>query len=380
MDPGTLFEAIGQVYASMFDEDAERGWLDQVRDLAGAEHAVLSEAIGPKLTMHISRMDEAMVPLALQLAATTIYDNPLTRMPSRAVHRMSDYFPIRDLMRTQVYQQLVRPLHGGYAMAFPWSVEDGRAAIAVCRDATRTHDFTDTECAGLQPLLLHVHNAFRIRARMRALQASLDHAHAALDAMQEAVLIVDRAQRVRYLNPQAWDLLADGDGIRLEGGVLHAIRAYDDRRLQALLSSALALAAHLRAPDARNAAAPTERTDPLLAIPREPPRRPLLATAAPATAIAHRHGLPDLIDAAVVVLRDPDRPPAGSLQALVALFALTPREAELAMALCDGSPLALASARLGIAEGTARQYLKQVFAKTGVGRQAELVALLRNLC
>ncbi|WP_146388314.1 helix-turn-helix transcriptional regulator [Luteimonas marina] len=379
MDPGTLLEAIGQVYASMFDEDAERGWLDQVRDLAGAEHAVLSEARGPKLTMHISRMDAGMEPLARQLAATTLYDNPLARMPSRRVHRMSDYFPIRDLMRTQVYQQFVRPLHGGYALAFPWGVEDGRAAIAICRDATRTRDFADAECTALQPLLLHIHNGFRIRARMQALQASLDQAHAALDAMHEAVLIVDRARRVRYLNPQAWNLLADGDGIRLDAGALHATRAYDDRRLQALVASALTVATRLQSPDARGAAAP-EWADPRLAIPRDAPRRPLLASVAPATAVAHRHGLSDFADAAIVLLRDPDRPPAGSTRALVALFALTPREAELAMALRDGSPLALASTRLGIAEGTARQYLKQVFAKTGVGRQAELVALLRNLC
>lgn len=52
------------------------------------------------------------------------------------------------------------------------------------------------------------------------------------------------------------------------------------------------------------------------------------------------------------------------------------REAELALALKRGQPLSVCAVTLGITEGTARQYLKSIFLKTGVQRQAELVKLL----
>jgi DNA-binding CsgD family transcriptional regulator len=60
------------------------------------------------------------------------------------------------------------------------------------------------------------------------------------------------------------------------------------------------------------------------------------------------------------------------------LFDLTPAEARLAEVIASGSQPREAAASLGIAEETARTTLKRVFSKTGVGRQAELVALLNG--
>lgn len=361
MDQGKLLEAVGQVYASMFDEGAERGWMNLVRDMAGAEHAILSDATGPRLVVHASGMDEDMVPLALELSATTLYDLPLERMAMCSAQRMSDVLPIAQLMRTEVYQTLVRPLRGGYALAFPWSHGPHRAAIAVCRDAARGHDFSDAECADLQPLLRHVRAALDLRLGLSALWSSLGQAHAALDAMDEAVFIVDRGRRVRYMNRRARGLLAEGGGIRVEHGMLGTCRAEDGRGIDTLLASALAVGG------AR------------LLVARDARRSPLLVSAVPAAAMAAAQGEPGFADAALVLVRDPDHVPVCRLQELQALFALTLREAELAAALREGLRLPQAAMRLGIAEGTARQYLKQVFAKTGVARQAELVALLRSV-
>lgn len=378
MDQGMLLEAVGQVYASMFDEDAERRWMDLVRDMAGAEHAILSDATGPALVVHASGMDEDMVPLALELSATTLYDLPLERMVLRSAQRMSDFLPIAQLMRTEVYRTLVRPLRGGHALAFPWAHGRRRAAIAVCRDAARGRDFSDAECGGLQPLLGHVRAALDLRLGLSALRGSLGQAHAALDAMDEAVFIVDRGRRVQYMNRRAHGLLAEGGGIRVDRGVLGACRTGDGRGLDALLASALAVAAGPRIPRA-GAPASLGAGGARLVVARDAGRSPLLVSAAPATAMVYAQGQPDFADAALVLVRDPDHVPACRLQELQALFALTPREAELAAALREGLCLQQAAMRLGLTEGTARQYLKQIFAKTGVARQAGLVALLRSV-
>lgn len=59
-------------------------------------------------------------------------------------------------------------------------------------------------------------------------------------------------------------------------------------------------------------------------------------------------------------------------------YGLTSQEARLALLIGGGATVRAAAERLGITVGTARQHLKRVFAKTDVGRQAELVLLLNR--
>ena len=69
-------------------------------------------------------------------------------------------------------------------------------------------------------------------------------------------------------------------------------------------------------------------------------------------------------------------PDAG---ALGQLFGLSPREIALALGIMRGDTLAAYALKAGVTPNTAKSQLKQVFAKTGVQRQAELVALLARL-
>lgn len=64
---------------------------------------------------------------------------------------------------------------------------------------------------------------------------------------------------------------------------------------------------------------------------------------------------------------------APSAAALRSLFGLTPSEARLAQALAAGSSLEAAAHSISVSVGSARTYLKAIFQKTGVSRQAELV-------
>ena len=54
-------------------------------------------------------------------------------------------------------------------------------------------------------------------------------------------------------------------------------------------------------------------------------------------------------------------------------FALTPSQARLAALLHDGASVRQAAEKLGITEGSARQYLRRIFAKTGTSRQIDLI-------
>lgn len=70
------------------------------------------------------------------------------------------------------------------------------------------------------------------------------------------------------------------------------------------------------------------------------------------------------------------RPLAGPL--LQALFDLTPGEARVAEAVAQALSPAQIASRLAISESTVRGHLKAAFAKCGVRRQSELVALLNT--
>jgi DNA-binding CsgD family transcriptional regulator len=81
---------------------------------------------------------------------------------------------------------------------------------------------------------------------------------------------------------------------------------------------------------------------------------------------------------AAVILIDPERRPRPSESSIRAAFLLTAAEARLAVRLGAGDSLETAAEQLGIVKETGRNQLKSIFAKTGVHRQAELVAILAS--
>ncbi|HZP78506.1 MAG TPA: helix-turn-helix transcriptional regulator [Pseudolabrys sp.] len=63
---------------------------------------------------------------------------------------------------------------------------------------------------------------------------------------------------------------------------------------------------------------------------------------------------------------------------LESYFALTPTQARLATLLFNGNSVKDAACELHITEGSARQYLKKVFEKTGAKRQLDLIRLIEG--
>lgn len=100
------------------------------------------------------------------------------------------------------------------------------------------------------------------------------------------------------------------------------------------------------------------------------------------------HPLPDrardlfLAASAVAVLIERDKPAGYSLASahnIAPVFGLTEREAEVACLRAEGLEFAAIAVLLKISPDTARTYLKYVYDKIGISRQAELVALITRL-
>ncbi len=82
---------------------------------------------------------------------------------------------------------------------------------------------------------------------------------------------------------------------------------------------------------------------------------------------------------AILVISDLTEVRAKTGADLQSLFGLTPAEARLAAALCGGKSVNQTALEFGVGTSTLRSHLKNIFAKTGTARQAELVAVLARI-
>jgi DNA-binding CsgD family transcriptional regulator len=194
----------------------------------------------------------------------------------------------------------------------------------------------------------------------RALSASA--ASGALEAFEmsgTAVVLLNRHGGVLKANQSAERLLVDD--IQIVNGQLTA----NDARATTALNRAIHTLLWR----------PTGGLSAPVALPRAS-RRPLLAYPARLSA-STANALADC--QAMVILVDPDTRSRTPEMSLRSVFCLTEAEARLAAQLAFGNSLETVADQFGIAKETARSQLKSIFAKTGVHRQAELVAVLAKL-
>lgn len=166
-------------------------------------------------------------------------------------------------------------------------------------------------------------------------------------------------------NRAAFDVLNKRDGIEDKGGELRAFKPETTARLQTLLRAAT-----------QAGAGKGFGVGAAIALPR-PDGRDLVALVTPLRVpFTTVH---DRVPVAAVFLANADGEAVAVDEILRAVYGLTPREAELARELATGRSLDKAAARLGRKLSTERSRLKNIFAKTGAERQADLVRLVLRI-
>jgi len=197
-------------------------------------------------------------------------------------------------------------------------------------------------------------------------------AQTALDRTRHAVLIVDGDRAIELANEAARALLSAGDGLVATDRRrrLAAAHRADRRRLAAAVADACAVSG------GRNALAGSG----VLALRRPRHAEPLVLQVLP---IGRTVGSPlpgaGARPLAAILAARPEaraRPPTDLLRVA---FELTPQEARVVQRMARGEAPAAIAERLGITRETLRGYLKQIYAKTGTGRQAELVSKVLSL-
>lgn len=187
---------------------------------------------------------------------------------------------------------------------------------------------------------------------------------AALNHLNVGVIVTDTQARVRFANSMGGTLLSEQDGLTLSAGeICRGSTVEETNALHGLINAACSK---------------TEDVDsPALALSRPSGKRPLSVVVLPigtndGTALRREPNIP----LATLFVSDPERRPPPPPLILEKHLDISPAESRLVSALAQGHSMDDAAASCGVTVATARSYLKQVFAKTGTKRQAELVKLV----
>jgi DNA-binding CsgD family transcriptional regulator len=224
-------------------------------------------------------------------------------------------------------------------------------------------NFTIAEQRRLQALGPHLENVLRLHEKVVAAQTFGQIGLQLLDRMPTGVFLVDRNGIVIAVNRTAEILLEARDGLELAQGRLVAMVPASGGTLRRAIQAATGRPGSVVLPAGGSAL-----------VLRPSMLRPYAVWMAPLGASSS--SFCDQRAVAAIFITDPDTDNAPSLEALIDLYRLTPREAQLGLLLAAGHDLKAAAREMKVSINTARTHLEHVFAKTCIYRQADLVRLL----
>jgi DNA-binding CsgD family transcriptional regulator len=261
-------------------------------------------------------------------------------------------------IRTEPMYNYLRGIGAGWAIGFTTQVPTGDTLVANFEGAHARGAFQAQEVAFIESLRPHFSRSALLTARLgmeRARAAAetmgviglpagvvahnnrLIAANALLSDMIPSV-ILDGRDRVRLANPKADAMMCDA-----------CARLSKDKGVGTALS---------------------------IPIPGSEERKALVVHIVPVRRAAHDIFSGALCLLVVTPLARKDAPPASLIQGL---FDLTSAEAKVARGLAAGETAQEIALRLGNSLGTIRTHIKSIFLKTGITKQADLVALLAGV-
>lgn len=267
-----------------------------------------------------------------------------------------EHFSRRDISRSELYTDWLIPNGFCYSAAIV-AHDDGatREFIGI----NRPHDqigFDDDDRQLLRRVMPDLMRAAGLRTHMARETGSLALGLAALDALPQALMVVDEKCRLRYCNRAAERALSQqgSQWLLVHAGRLGAAAPALQSQLRAAVAEACAAAPRAGMAghgNLRMHVLPLTVSHPLGQVLRDQPHA-LISWSAP-------------LGASPAVLMD--------------ALGLTPTEARLALALADGLSVKEFCAQQGCSYHTARTHVRNILTKTGCSRQSEVIRMIYAL-
>jgi len=186
----------------------------------------------------------------------------------------------------------------------------------------------------------------------------------ALEMLNIGVAVTNSVRRVLFANQTAEQILLSRDGLEVtDQGVLQPVSKWSNPSLARVMQQAA-----LAPPGSAQ-----ENKDAMLAIRRPSGKRPFTLLV---RSLRARSSSDPAVPSVLVFVWDPEFPEHNTEVGLRELFGFTSCEARLANLLMKGKSVDDCCNHLEIRPSTVRMHLANLFAKTGVQRQGQLVSLL----
>jgi DNA-binding CsgD family transcriptional regulator/PAS domain-containing protein len=239
----------------------------------------------------------------------------------------------------------------------------GRLAVFGANRHEGGSKLSDDERAIMRLLVPHIRRAVAISDLLDVKSIEVATLAATLDTFNAGILVVGDRSRILHANRVARDMMSKREPIAAVNGFL-SVR---DAEAGAEIAQAIELArADEAAIGANGIGVPLRDEGAAVAHVLPLARGELRTRLAPQAAAA-------------VFITQPAYSPPQDIGSLAANYGLTPAETRMLECVAGGATLGEAAEMLDISANTAKTHLARIFSKTGVTRQADLIALVNRI-
>lgn len=265
-----------------------------------------------------------------------------------------------QLERTEFYGDWLRPQHLKHAVTCPLLKQENRSInLGLVRDQKRG-EYGAEDSRLLEYIVPHLRRSVEIATRVEEATLARDASLDVLSVAGAALMVIDPEGDICFASPEAETLITEKTVLTSRGRKLAAVDGVEHRRLERIIHAA-------------TRDEPGSRGD-VLCLDRRglAPRYSVAVT----PVSGDRVGLFRERRLCLVLITKPGAVKAPAAHTLVTMFDLTPAEARLAQAICNGTALGDYAVASGISVTTVKTHLRALFGKVGVNRQTDLVRIV----
>jgi DNA-binding CsgD family transcriptional regulator len=289
--------------------------------------------------------------------------NPWVPAFDRAPHSVTAAHELMgpsDLEHTEFFNDWLNPLGLHDAIGIPIRRDAGAFFLASGLRDKQAGYYTAAEKRLALRLRPHLKRAVDIYERLNAAQSLRDGLVAGMDSLDVGIMLLDEECRMLFANRVADALIKRGDGLMYCHGRVRASHANASEDFSNAVRATAATGTR-RGSDSGG-----------MVVLRSKNGKPMTALVCPRRSEAdfgYRNA------SVMVFVSNPDAETGMDEGHAARLYGLSRAEAQLLKALLQGTRLADYADTAGITLNTAKGYLKQLFHKTGSGRQSDLMRL-----
>ncbi len=348
---------------------AEPPWQDFLEDLArwmGAAYATLIITTPGKRLPATFITPGANPAVSAAYAESLFADDPFRGLPDGEVVSYAEFMSAHPPEAFSAYRRAMAEvgfdvvlgvdLHFGAGKQARRDAGRYEARLRISRHSTQP-DFARADRDRLRLIVPHLRIAVGLFERLQFAGAQHGVFHSAAQGLGIGLILLDRNRAIVSSNALADRILNEDEGLSSRGGELLLASPIHQRLIADLLAGSA----------------------PVTPLPRFRIERPNHGDLVVTARVLDLRAIHAGTGALALFLSHPEPETAADPEAIRTLLGLTPAEARLAAAMARGHNLVSAARQLGIAHNTAKVQLRAIFAKTGVNRQARLVALIGSL-